>query len=554
MNQFRDYKYEILLISCLTLLVHGWLFVIPMRYWDGWWILGFQAENAMHVVNKHLQESGHIFFAWIHRVLYLLPNPETGYRAIPLISIGGTGLFTFFISLQTGLLSRREALWLAALMIVFPGFLVTMDAAANVYLFCYFLFLGAVFFFNCAEMSTTRKNKLLFRALSLSLFFLSFFTNSLLVFYFGFLWLMFRNAWKQRTNLTFLQTVIRYINEKWLFIIWPFLFWEWKHIFLPLTALHENYYGLRFDMPMIAGQLETFFRSFVIENWRDLMPFSGILLGGALALTIAWKVRTHLYSPKFPPFDWYQFWELKKMALFLGVMGFILLMLGLVPYTLVGQGFGAYGFTTKNNLLIALPLGIMFLGFRRLFTIPTQTCFYWSWNVIATAFLILCAVQVTKSYLCVEALAAKNAALGWHEKKEFNRSNFSIAWIEDAWPVDRTDNSFPDVVWTFSMRQALPHGQVFVSTAPPVNRKYYSLSEINVLLEATNFGYAFHSVDRGGRQVKIHVSPGPGYRNAYWTGARYLWLTVRGKPMDEFFDNISSTTIANLSSDVTNPL
>jgi hypothetical protein len=282
----------------------------------------------------------------------------------------GCGLLTFRLVLESGRVGRLEAMLVAMVSVLFPAFQVWMLLATANYVLSYALFLGAVLLGLRAEGSSGGR-RLTAHVCSLVLFFFSFGMNSLLVFYFGFLLLLFLKLRRagQLTRGRALRTAVARSH----YLLLPFVFWVVKQVFFPRHGLYTSYNKFTLSLDTLNYNLHLFLTNGLVAQLRDAFALltAQPALCLALLLLVAWLFMSASWSRgsrarlerALAPGE-----GLRETGTTYGVMlfGLILLFLAVFPYVAVGLGPKEHGWDTRHALLLGLPVGVITVGFVRL--------------------------------------------------------------------------------------------------------------------------------------------------------------------------------------------
>jgi hypothetical protein len=151
-----------------------------------------------------------------------------------------SGVLVYAIGRETRFVSRLESLGIALLSLTYPAYQVTFLIITFPYTLCYCLFLVAVFLALRSEQSHGRHH-LVLRGSALACFVLfAFWTKSLLVFYFGFLLLLFLFVQRQR-ELTLRQVGTWLLPRRLDYVLLPFVFWFAAEALFPVHGGYADY-------------------------------------------------------------------------------------------------------------------------------------------------------------------------------------------------------------------------------------------------------------------------------------------------------------------------
>lgn len=245
---------DFLFLFLLYIFTHGLLLIIPNSiFWDDWIISQMNYKDILELFSQ----TGSVFnfYGWVH-VIFLYFGPWF-YKAL-------TFLLMFFSAFLIDLIFRdyrflnfldfEKRFVFVLLFLILPYYWARVAMIDMVYTLSYFLFFLAWYLM--------KRNK----AISALLFFFSFNTNSLLVFYFlpvsfYFLDCLLLNGFKKIFKFTILNSF---------FLIIPFLFFFIKRIFYIPYGLYQGYnQNLNISLKNIYDQ----FCAQYLSNYNFLLNF-----------------------------------------------------------------------------------------------------------------------------------------------------------------------------------------------------------------------------------------------------------------------------------------
>jgi len=220
-------KRYLLFLTGLYFVAHFWLPLNLGIYWDDW-VWNLNPDEGQ----KAAWELGTPLLASLSVLFIKMQNGVLYYKTLIFLSYLIATLSVFYVLVRHRIFQMQEAFWICAIMAVYPVNNTRVAFSTGSYAFCYVLFaLASVFLLN---------NKMWSKILSLPLFFISFFTNSFLVFYavpvaLHFYLLLGFN----KNNLK--KNIIQYCKSNWYVVILPPLFWISKKVFFPVHGLYASY-------------------------------------------------------------------------------------------------------------------------------------------------------------------------------------------------------------------------------------------------------------------------------------------------------------------------
>ena len=197
---------DLIYISIVYFATNWFLLIMTGRWWDDWCLWNQEPQSLINMA----MEMGRPEVIYIVRFIKLFPEPF--YRLLTFVMFYLTIIFTYNILVKGLSIRRDKALVVSVLSIVIP---VNVDRT----MLCIFPYTVGYFFFFLGfdlliNIDLNMKNNLLYRALLLILFTISFVLNSCLFFYsLVLIYILFKTK--------SIKGLLRYID----FIIIPVLFY-----------------------------------------------------------------------------------------------------------------------------------------------------------------------------------------------------------------------------------------------------------------------------------------------------------------------------------------
>ena len=186
----NDFKAIIALIASYT--IGNFLLLLNRgTYWDAWEWMTLLKEKDFALMWSLADQSKLYTHYFIMRLAGLTSDPIFFVNFLSFMSWLLSSLFLYGILRKKMSLRIDRAFFISAIFILIPTLLVKTGQSIIHYSANNLLFFGAVFLYFLVEKNQNRVIKYGGQIFSLGLFFLSFFTNSFLVFYGGFLLLIF---------------------------------------------------------------------------------------------------------------------------------------------------------------------------------------------------------------------------------------------------------------------------------------------------------------------------------------------------------------------------
>lgn len=299
-------------------IAHGGILFIPNAiYWDDWTL--HQVDSAI-IVDTFKQVG--IMLNWVgHLHIYLLHIGSWLYKILTFILMFGSGLALNAIIKRHLIISDDTRFFIVLLFLILPFNWARVALIDFPYTLCYFLFFLAWVLIDR------------YRLVALILFFFSFSTNSLLVFYA----LPFLDMYLRSEKQNNIREFTNFCKRKIDFIILPFAFFLIKIFFYPPSGLYEGY-----NQQYSLGNLVFA----PIMQVYDLMKLN-INLFLLITLTItSYHILIKNRLIKNPNQETF-----KPIAL----IGILAIIFGVFPYWILGHAPTFEEWTSRHQLL--LPLG-----------------------------------------------------------------------------------------------------------------------------------------------------------------------------------------------------
>ncbi len=330
------------------------MLINPGVYWDDWTIFNMDAKGIM----SQYYGNGNLPNGYFHLLLKEFSGSPLLYHALAFV-FKLVGIFTLFRILEKFSLSHKETMfWKISILIysIFPHYdtLITMimlNSTLRLFLFIVATFCLVKYLFE---------RKIIYRILSLILFFLSFFTNSFLVFYlFPFLFILTigdSNLFLQKkfyssgafVKFIFLRAV-KYLD----FLLLPFLFWFIRQQFFMPSAHYEQ---IGYNEVKLESLLQIPYKFVVLVYIfvADLLPFINEALQ-YLELWILFAIAayvSYLVLSKIN-LDFKISWKML-------VLGIILFLAGAFPYLMVNKYPTYLDYMSRHQLLVGFGASLSF--------------------------------------------------------------------------------------------------------------------------------------------------------------------------------------------------
>lgn len=319
-----NYYYKLFFIYLLS---HGGIFIIPNAiFWDDWCIFNVNKENILDIFNQ----AGSMFNLGGHLHSILSPIGPWIYKYLTFVIMFAAGLTLDKILIRNNKFNKSERFLVVLFFLILPFNTARVTAICFPYTVCYLLFFLGWLVFD-------KK-----RILSLLLFFLSFNTNSLLVFYI----IPFLESFLRSSNWKFnIKILTLFSLRKFDFLIIPFIYFGVKMCFFKPygSYLHYN------EIHDIIGVIKAPIKFFIEITQVSTSIFFTILL-------------SILFLKFFRILELYPQPVSRRNAFTISIIGFLLLYIGIFPYSVVGCYPSFFEWTSRHQLLLPLGFSVLILS------------------------------------------------------------------------------------------------------------------------------------------------------------------------------------------------
>ncbi|MCI8210395.1 hypothetical protein AUC61_12685 [Pseudomonas sp. S25] len=311
----------LILAGVLYALMHGGILFIPSAvFWDDW----VTFETSASVTLENYRQAGAFFNLAGYLHIGLTSLGLWSYKVLTFVLMGGSGFFLNAILKRNGVFGIRARYLVVLLFMLLPFNLARVAMIDFPYSICYALFFAA-------WLAMDR-----YRVLAAALFFLSFNSNSLLVFYaLPMLDLLYRT--QERYTLNGLW---RFFISRWELFFIPFLYFGMKTMLFKPEGFYAGYnqgYSLIAIPLAIKAQLKD-----VVNLKVDFAVMFCMLV------PVYYALRRQFFIHRDPV-------SLINFTVLFGT-GFLALVLGGIPYWILGYIPTFLEWTSRHQLL--MPLGV----------------------------------------------------------------------------------------------------------------------------------------------------------------------------------------------------
>lgn len=358
MKNNTERKNRLLWIVVLLYVVSFILMVVnDGAFWDDWMPYNEGAEELLPKIYTQTSR------AWFGYFMYFLLSVQKSFIFPRIVIFISYLIPVFAVNYVLSKIKEIEALdrfFIVAMFALFPVNSARIAVVNMVYAMSYLLFFTGL----CLVVKYKEGGKLLYRLLALPVFFLSFFTNSLLVYYYA--TVMVYLIYSERRSFSFRRFFARYPDM----LALPVVFWVYKSLFFsPYGELYEKYNRITFHGALssllnmreaISAASAAFFE--VIEmSIGNLLPFnifnSFLFFLVLLASAVSYKMLV-----KRLPFS-----EKGRYDGLIFIYGLVLFAAAVFPYLAVGKMPDLYDWNSRHQLLVPLGAAIIIVYGLKLF-------------------------------------------------------------------------------------------------------------------------------------------------------------------------------------------
>lgn len=468
--------------------------------------------------------------------LAVFSAPELASKCLSVaLWVASAVLFRSFLMRGFGL-TKEDSTWIASVAVALPFYDLLGELCLFTYtLFAFLFWLAWVCFFSCRLEWSWRG--IVLRLGTLTLFVLCFQLGSNLPYFYGILSVyMLRDALVKDQLFGFRPWLTR-LRAHADFLIVPILYWSWK----------TKYGGPQgWYYKMIDYNAPKFELTQMLAGYASLLQMLRVELLDSLGTT--WRVGVALLVAVF---FWFVNWRRdsghkeqcapRMFLLGFGAAIFLILCAGFA-YVTVAKGFSAYGWNTRNGILlnfpVALALGCLIAWLQSL--LPKG---YGSFQGIALSFILgLSVVSSNISILKLQGLWAKQISAVPKLKEVISESGAIAISLRDQLLSNSTMEKYPTLIWTYLLTEPGELPKTLIVDTQPMVADQLSVSPtgqqqatipllqfdpptMQRLIELTSLDYALTGIPRTGRTVTCVLQDKSEDSDGWLTGWRYL----RGK-------------------------
>ena len=337
MSLDRSVKNEYLVLFIIYLIAHGLMLTCNGIFWDDWVLYNVKSDG---VIDRSWQ-SGAIWVGYFRVFMLSLPKSILFHRLLVFLLFMFSGFFLNEIMKKITEIDNFSRVIIVIFFLIFPV------NSARITLVCAPYALGYFSFFFAFWKIKLFPSKIFFRLLGAGLFFFSFSTNSLLVYYLLFLIFLFYSEFSFRFSLSNLK---KYLLKNIGLIFLPILFWIIKCLFLRPYGLMENYNTI--SAKNIIQSPHNFYHLVLKNSFFDVIRLSLDVFNNHIVVSLGTAILILIVLIRLK----YVHVEDSTRVQLTGICaGIFALFLGVFPYLAVGSTLRLDDWDSRNQLLV--PLG-----------------------------------------------------------------------------------------------------------------------------------------------------------------------------------------------------
>ena len=507
--------YTILFIT--TFLWHGLLLTNDGTIWDSWYVLHWLQNKNWPVLHEFFGSVGMPIYGWLYRPFAYAPDIVAAFMVATFLCLFAQSALTYSLGKNLAGMNSKEALCLALLAQAMPVFTAGQDFIMFFFVFMHTLFLIAALLASFAASCNGRR-QILLNVASLTLFLVCFYNAALLVFYAGFIILLFFQV-RRILGLSFWAAAYAFVRTRWYFLILPPLAWTLRRQFTPQFGWYETYNSPIDNIPLIAPSLLTFFSNVIPFHFMQLGRWMSNHIPAVLAL-----ITSVVIWGKFAP----RAWSLNRSGpptSSIIAFGLLLLFLAIFPFAAAGKFFSPapIGEPSRYTILTGLPLAILLYScFRLAFLFcPRSSSRFVAPLTAACAVVLGCQIPPVYNAERAEWVYSRSVMTNIAKNDVVRKS--SVIIFQGFGMTSETIYgiySFASVFGDFSR---------FVTGLVPQNQQFFTPSEIAMnLRRGNNLPGIYKNIDPSGQQILLVGTRHPGGMTQWDITRKYLLLKYFG--------------------------
>lgn len=415
---------SLLLISLTYLFSQGFLLVLTGRWWDDWCMWGASED----ILVEWAQQAALIPGKWIWLIERSMS--DRWHFGLVFLLMYFVGILIYFILKDSKFFSDKACFYIIIIYVNFPCFDARAFLCVMLYVECLFLFVLAAYFMIRGVCAERIGSKIVLRLVSLGLFSLSFWTESLLFFYaVPFLYLYANEVRRagegKKISLKLLIRLIPSVFKYTDYILLPFLFYFWKRLYYPVYGRYAGYnlVSIKSIVAAMVNQLRFAFRLMCNIFSSDIWSWIYGLVGLVCLMILLFATKLHKYEQA-------ERLEAEERGMYYILFGIIVLVCGIFPYEVIrGRALETVTITGRDSML--MPLGCAIIIYYMLDALRMQKRFiiliYCYAVLVSQIHFNVWYMEYQKDWYYQEAWAAQIANI-----EEVRDNNTFIILEEDA--------------------------------------------------------------------------------------------------------------------------
>ena len=522
-------SYIVLFIT--TLLWHGVLLTNDGTIWDSWYVLNWLQNKNWAALHEFFDSVGMPIYGWLYRPFAFAPEIVFAFMVATFLCLFAQSVLTYVLGKNLAGMNSKEALCLALIAQAMPVFTAGQDFIMFFFVFMHAVFLLASLLASLATSYSGRRQVLL-NVGSVTLFLVCFYNAALLVFYAGFIILLFFQVRRIR-GLSFWATAYAFVRTRWFFLILPPLAWTLRRQLTPQFGWYETYNSPVENIPLIVPSLLTFFSNVIPFHIMQLGRWISINSPAMLAL-ITGVVVWGRFAPRA--------WSVNRSVTSTpGIIAFgvLLLFLAIFPFAAAGKFFSPVpiGEPSRYTILTGLPLAILlYSGIRLAFLFRPRSSSRFVAPLSAACAVVL-GCQIPPVYI------AERAEWVYSRSVMANIANNDVVRKSSVVIFQGFGMSSETIYGIYSFASVFGDFSRFVTRLVPQNQQFFTPSEIAMNLRRGNdIPSIYKNIDPSGQQILLSGSRHPRGMTEWDITRKYLALKYFGSAaeMQEFLSRLTT--------------
>lgn len=502
----------LILIGVVTLLAHGLIMIFDYKVVDGWLFDRLISDRNWLALSHFLGMAGKTLEAHFYFLFRIFNNLDVAIRVTSFAAILLSAILSFLILEKIKSFTRGAALGVTLLAVTFPVCKIYGDSSILAYLVAYALYLAGVWVYLLSIAATAKRPTAGFLIATILIYF-GFYLNSLLVVHYAVMAVMFVLVKKNQISIQQKGTLYWVVHGVVLGAI-PLVFWVVKQVLFPNHGVYSDYNSVDISkLVQMPHGIVQFISIVLLSIDRAMLPFGVSVIGVGIMAGVSiyiWKKIEPILGVNVSESD-------QPSAFFIVVAGVFLALAAIFPYMIVGQELGYWGFATKNNLLLGLPMSLILFGVARF--IVKYWCFLSKKIPYITVFLILGGiVQGNNNYLAWQGNYVIELAVNARLNETHKYKDYSLWVVRDQARIDQTYTTLPASGWTCRFNYGQEKIETFVieETFIPDNsisrnglNKRISIADLSYLVQKAGLKNFLNDMDLSRGQAILEILPLP---------------------------------------------